>query len=98
KAINSRYIAIPLASFHMIEKLKKYYEREEKPYLKDLITSYCRAFYNIGGVLPITDIYKDIPFIQFESNSLEPLRKAGFSSKNIFCSTEINILNLLLLE
>lgn len=96
---NYRFVAIPLISPFILKELEQYTEGiDGTDSLRDILESYIRSFYEIGNTLPITSNYGGVPFITFKSASLLNIRKKIFSDKYMFSSSEINLLNLLLID
>ncbi len=95
---DDRFVVIPLITPFIYDSFKDYDEREEDNTFKSILTDYVRAYYSIGQVLPIGSEYKDFPFITFRSASLVNMRKRIYSPSYMFCSNELNILNLFLLK
>lgn len=96
---NDRFVAIPLIYPFMLKEFDEYNTEkiDEEESFRDILESYLKCFYyNLGNCLPITGDYEGVPYIAFKSGSLLNLRKKIFSDKYIFCSSEVNLLNLLL--
>lgn len=93
-AAQDRFVAIPLVVSFILKELDDYIEDDSDENLKE----YLKAYYSIENTLPITSNYSGIPFITFKSSSLLNIRRKRFSGQYVFCSSEINLLNLLLVE
>ncbi|OON98473.1 MAG: hypothetical protein ATN35_04900 [Epulopiscium sp. Nele67-Bin004] len=87
------YIAIPILAPFIYNNCKGYQE-DDKITFRDILKRYVGTEYRVANALPITTEYKDIPFLYFRSESLPTLQK--YNSNYIFCSSEINLINLLL--
>ena len=96
----NRFVAIPLSLPFTANEFKEHCGKNEyeEDSFKDLMEMNVKSHYSIGNVLPITENYSEYPFITFKSNSLLKIRRKMFSDKYMFCSSELNILNLLLLK
>ncbi|TCS95774.1 helicase-related protein [Hazenella coriacea] len=95
---DKRYVAIPVLAFSMFEAFKEYKGQDTDETFLDALYGLTRAFTDVTSVTPITSDYKDIPFITFKSDALEESFDSRFQQNYLLTSTEINILNLLLLE
>ena len=95
---NDRFVAIPLVSPFVYESFKEYTEIEQENTFKSILQNYVKAYYSIGDILPISDEYENFPFITFRSASLMSMRARTYNSRYMFCSSELNLLNLLLLK
>ena len=93
-----RFVAIPLVAPFVYDEFESYIDIEESNTFKDILQSYIRAYYSIGDVLPISDNYEDVPFITFRSASLKNMRNRIYNNRYMFCSSELNLLNLLLVH
>lgn len=92
-----RYVAVPLITPFLVNEFTEYYKNIEiENTFKDILESYVKAHYSINSVLPLTPGYEEYPYISFKSSVLEPIRKKKFHDKYLFCSKEINLINLLL--
>ncbi len=97
------YVAVPilgLFSFSEFETFKEpvpisaFRDSSFKYLLKSLLNSY----YSVENVLPISADYENIPFVVFRCTDLKKIRAKMYNDKYMFCSREINLLNLLLIE
>ncbi|OON95952.1 MAG: hypothetical protein ATN32_06785 [Candidatus Epulonipiscium fishelsonii] len=92
------YVAMPIATPFVLDELKIYKEIDTKVKFKNVLERYIKTNYSINNILPITDKYKDIPYISFTSVSLPIYRSQIFNQNYLLCSTEINLVNLMLLK
>ena len=93
-----RFLAMPLVTPFIYDEFKEYIEIEEDNTFKDILQSYIKAYYSVGDVLPISSDYENIPFITFRSAALKNMRNRIYNNRYMFCSSELNLLNLLLLR
>ncbi|ONI41625.1 hypothetical protein AN639_03125 [Candidatus Epulonipiscium fishelsonii] len=98
KSSLGNYVAIPIATPFILKELEEHEEVDNKVSLKNVLERYVKSNYNINNVLPITQRYKDIPYISFSSASLSTCRNQIFNQNYLLCSTEINLVNLMLLK
>lgn len=93
-----RFLAMPLVTPFIYDEFKEYIEIEGDNTFKDILQSYIKAYYSVGDVLPISSDYENIPFITFRSAALKNMRNRIYNNRYMFCSSELNLLNLLLLR
>ena len=61
-----------------------------------LLALYARALFPIEGLLPLGYEYEEFPFVIFNSSSLPELRGKLFAEKQLYASSELDVLNLIL--
>lgn len=99
-----QYYAFPFLILINPDIVKKYLEkeREEKLDIEDtfrsILETYLRYIFPLNNTLPIGKYYQEFPFLLFNSFSFDLLRYKLFTDKQIFSSTELNILNLILCD
>ena len=93
-----RFLAMPLVTPFVYDEFEKYIEIEEDNTFKDILQSYIKAYYSVGDVLPISSDYENIPFVTFRSAALKNMRNRIYNKRYMFCSSELNLLNLLLVR
>ncbi len=95
-----QYYALPLLAFIAGEKMAEYFKEEriepESKRFRDILETYIRSLYPVGGVLPIGNKYETFPFIIFRSYNLEEMREKIYTDKYLLSSNELNVLNLIL--
>jgi len=97
----NQYIALSFASpfYGYQEQATDSEESQKGRYdfsLRMFFEVYLKTRYSFDCPLPVTDAYKDIPFLKFRSHSFLPLREQIFHQNYMFYSSEVNLLNLLL--
>ncbi|OON95595.1 MAG: hypothetical protein ATN36_07900 [Epulopiscium sp. Nele67-Bin005] len=97
---DDRFAAIPLVAPFMIHKFNDYRDNPENDddTFKKILERYVKSYYSIDNVVPISNDYENFPFIIFRSGTLEAIRSKIYNNQYIFCSSELNLLNLLLLK
>lgn len=94
-----RYVALPLITPFLLNEFNEYYKNEEvEDNFREILEMYIKSFYSIGNVLPLTTNYAEYPFITFKSETLKSMRMKKFKDSYVFCSSEINLINLLLIN
>jgi hypothetical protein len=97
-----QYYAFPFLILINPLIIKEYLETErEKESGKEnnfrtILESYLRYIFPLQNVLPIGEYYHEFPFLLFNSYSYNLLRYKLFTDKQIFSSSQLNILNLIL--
>ncbi len=97
---DSMFIAMPIIGIFTFSEFEAFTENtltNNRNTFKQLLYSYLRSHYNITGVLPISSNYENVPYILFKSNNLQAIRNKIYNDRYIFCSRELNLLNLLLI-
>ncbi|MGG3367864.1 MULTISPECIES: helicase-related protein [Bacillus] len=92
-----RYVAYPLLGFSLFQKLREERLLDGSETFLEVLYGLARAFTDVSSVTPIIGEYQDIPFITFQSDSLEEVLTARFQKEYLLTSTETNILNLLMI-
>jgi len=99
-----QYYAFPFLILIHPQIIKEYLatEAEEKSgeenNFRSILESYLRYIFPLQNVLPIGSYYHEFPFLLFNSYTFNLLRYKLFTDKQIFSSTHLNILNLILCQ
>lgn len=99
-----QYYAFPFLILIHPHLIKQYLEKERENKLnqedtfRSILETYIRYIFPLNNALPIGNYYKEFPFLLFNSFTFDLLRYKLFTDKQIFSSTELNILNLILCE
>jgi len=103
-----QYYAIPLFAFIVGDIIGDYFKNErfkndpksegEDHNFRAILSQYIRLLYPAEQILPIGDRYREFPFIIFRSYSLEQMRSKLFTDRYLLTSTELNVLNLMLMK
>lgn len=97
-----QYYTLPLFSFLSYQLLSEYFNsKEQEPEDKtfhQILETYLHLLYPVGAVLPLSDRYKEFPFLLFRSYSLDESRLKLFTDRYFLNSNELNILNLILYQ
>ncbi|MGC9525310.1 MAG: helicase-related protein [Limnospira sp.] len=103
-----QYYAIPLFAFIVGDIIRDYFQNEQSKNdqklegqdnnFRDILSQYIYQLYPVDQVLPIGDRYREFPFVIFRSYSLEQMRSKIFSDRYLLTSTELNILNIILMK
>lgn len=95
----SRFIAFPLDSFRIYNQFEGMVVEKDKINFGQVIHKLMQNYVGVHSVLPIvTNEYSGLPFITFKSSDLESKRLNLFKDNYLMTSTELNLLNLLLLD
>jgi hypothetical protein len=98
---------VPVSLFARYEVFEGYFARlrdtespaaealSDQPF-RDLLALYAEALFPVEGLLPLGYEYEEFPFVIFNSYSLPELRSKFFAEKQLFASSELNVLNLIL--
>ncbi|OOB79596.1 MAG: hypothetical protein BEN18_03620 [Epulopiscium sp. Nuni2H_MBin001] len=95
---NDIYVAMPIVAIFAFDEFEQFSEIAEARTWKQILQDYIKAYYSVCDMLPISPNYQDVPFIFFRSTALSNMRNRIYNSNYIFCSSELNLLNLLLLH
>lgn len=99
-----QYYAFPFFTLINPDIVKKFLEKEKEENLekedtfRSILETYLRYIFPLNNILPIGKYYKEFPFLLFNSFTFDLLRYKLFTDKQMFSSTELNILNLILCE
>ncbi len=97
---SDQYYALPLFAFISGDVMRDYFatqpEEPEDETFRKILANYIRLLYPVGNILPISDKYREFPFVVFRSYSLKEMRKKYFTNKYLLTSNELNVLNLIL--
>ncbi len=96
-ASDDMYIAMPIVGIFAFDEFRAFTEPKNKRTFKTILRDYVSAHFGVGEVLPISHDYEDVPFILFRSTALKKMRQRIYNDRYMFCSSELNLLNLLLL-
>jgi hypothetical protein len=94
-----RYYAFPIQTFLTFSELEEYFLSDRKwlpPTFQDILRRLVYALASADNILPVDGNYKNLPYVVFNTNSMDKLGKNLFNENQLFHSKEMNILNLIL--
>lgn len=94
-----RYYAFPIQTFITFPELEEYFSTDRKllnPSFQQILKQLVCSLSSAQQVLPIDGNYQNIPYVIFNSHSMDKLGKNLFNENQLFQSKEMNILNLIL--
>ncbi|WP_017295739.1 helicase-related protein [Geminocystis herdmanii] len=99
-----QYYAFPFFILIHPQIIKEYLEKEterkidEDKSFRSILETYLRYIFPLQNVLPIGSYYHEFPFLLFNSYTFNLLRYKLFTDQQIFSSSQLNILNLILCQ
>jgi hypothetical protein len=93
-----RYYAFPIQTFLTFPELEEYFlsNLQLPPSFQDILRRLVYALASADNILPADGNYKNLPYVVFNTNSMDKLGKNLFNENQLFHSKEMNILNLIL--
>ncbi|SKB16016.1 Helicase-like protein [Planktothrix sp. PCC 11201] len=94
-----RYYAFPIQTFLTFSELEEYFLSDRKllpPSFQDILRRLVYALASADNILPVDGNYRNLPYVVFNTNSMDKLGKNLFNENQLFHSKEMNILNLIL--
>jgi hypothetical protein len=97
-----QYYAFPFFILIHPQIIREYLEKEteikidEDKSFRSILETYLRYIFPLQNVLPIGSYYHEFPFLLFNSYTFNLLRYKLFTDQQIFSSSQLNILNLIL--
>lgn len=94
-----RYYAFPIQTFLTFPELEEYFLSDRKwlpPSFQDILRRLIYFLASADNILPVDGNYKNLPYVVFNTNSMDKLGKNLFNENQLFHSKEMNILNLIL--
>ena len=94
-----RYYAFPIQTFLTFTELDEYFLSDHKllpPSFQDILRRLVYFLASADNILPADGNYKNLPYVVFNTNSMDKLGKNLFNENQLFHSKEMNILNLIL--
>lgn len=93
-----RYYAFPIQTFLTFTELEEYFLSDHKllpPSFQDILRRLVYFLASADNILPADGNYKNLPYVVFNTNSMDKLGKNLFNENQLFHSKEMNILNLI---
>ena len=93
-----RYYAFPIQTFLTFPELEEYFlsNLHLPPSFQDILRRLVYYLASADNILPVDGNYKNLPYVVFNTNSMDKLGKNLFNENQLFHSKEMNILNLIL--
>ncbi|MBE9146250.1 helicase-related protein [Planktothrix mougeotii] len=94
-----RYYAFPIQTFLTFSELEEYFLSHHKllpSTFQEILRHWVYSLASADNILPIDANYQNIPYVVFNTNSMDKLGKNLFNENQLFHSKEMNILNLIL--
>lgn len=91
------FVAFALANILFENEFIENFKNKDEEY-KDVLVNFIRSYFSLSGILPIGINYFNLGYIAFRSSNLEPIRKNSFNESYMLVSSEINMINLILMK